>query len=498
MSISKALLPELEDYLSVLPNDSDEVESKEVDVNGNILPDEDQENIKSTRDDKYWWDTDEPSTFKYQQRLPGRCSANLEDQPVETITTGKIRGTMEQPKICPVYCDRESNGVRHFSAYITGPISDVDDYIDLIDTLLIANKEDTFDIFIDSPGGLIASGSFISSAIYHSHATVRTISRGMCASAGALVHSAPRDTNNAISKPTSIHMYHMSSHCDYGYSTHIASRADQQVRYVNECLLVPALEAGHISKEEFDRIQAGDEIYISGTRFSEHQTQILEAIKSSMSASERVAGNASFTREKVTTPSQLVSPIPFFITAEEFYKNQELCDGRSNPRRDALLVRTHDQKNFRVYMKSAYDFNKVYVGRICRFLDSRRPGETVSIILGTRMDDMYSATNCGAIVDAISSCKAKVITIAAGWCSIGETFLWMFGHQRIMMKYGGLTFNVPDIVKWYPEHQLFFGYLLAKGIELKIITQEDIDTILKTRIDKQILECDYRKLFPQN
>ena len=62
-------------------------------------------------------------------------------------------------------------------------------------------------------------------------------------------------------------LYHMSSHNDEGVSTRIEQAAAKQVRYVNETLLSKALADGHITKEEFERIQTGEDIMIPASEW---------------------------------------------------------------------------------------------------------------------------------------------------------------------------------------------------------------------------------------
>ena len=170
-------------------------------------------------------------------------------------------------KYCPVYCQEYSDGRREYTAYLTGPVEDVDEYFDLIDILLAGRETDTVTIYIDSPGGMIASGGLIASAIDSSRATVKTVARGLCASAAALIHSAAKP-GNATVEPFAMMLYHMSSHFDSGTSTAIRERAANQVKYVNETLLAKALSDGHITQEEFDRIQTGVDIMIDGLEWN--------------------------------------------------------------------------------------------------------------------------------------------------------------------------------------------------------------------------------------
>lgn len=162
----------------------------------------------------------------------------------------------------PLYVtNRNPEGGIEYTAYISGQITETDNYIAIIDTLLTMRVKDSMIIYIDSPGGYVASGGLIASAIDNCMGEVRTVARGLCASAAALIHSAAK-RGNATVTPFAVMLYHMSSHSDMGVSTRIAQTAAKQVEYVNSTLLSKALEEGHITQEEFAKIQAGENIII--------------------------------------------------------------------------------------------------------------------------------------------------------------------------------------------------------------------------------------------
>lgn len=170
---------------------------------------------------------------------------------------------------CPVFVSKNpETGKLIYTAYVSGVISNLMNYVSLVDTLLLAQEGDIYYIMLDSPGGAVDAGSVIASAIWKSKARVITIARGFCASAAALIHAAPKPGNNLISD-MGILMLHMSSHADRGVSTRILVNAQQQVRYVNENLLRPAIEMGYITPEELAAIQNGAEIFISAQKFRE-------------------------------------------------------------------------------------------------------------------------------------------------------------------------------------------------------------------------------------
>lgn len=194
-------------------------------------------------------------------KMPPQANADCKNMDI-TYITADIRpekGAMNQ---CPVFLsiDPQTNA-KIISAYISGPIGEVNNYVDLIDVLLTATSEDVIRIYIDSPGGMIASGGLVASAIDHCAGKVYTIARGLCASAAALIHSAAKPEYTSVS-PLAVMLYHMSSHADSGVSTGIKGRAQNQVKYVNETLLKKARADHHITDEEFARIQAGEDIIV--------------------------------------------------------------------------------------------------------------------------------------------------------------------------------------------------------------------------------------------
>ena len=198
--------------------------------------------------------------------MPAHTQAPLT---VRNLTTNWIDPTSQQvQKTCPIYPEAKPNGGYKFSAYITGSISDVDDYLDLIDCLLTATDKDEFYIYLDSPGGMISAGGAIASAIDICQAEVYAVVRGLCASAAALIMSSVKKGNIQVS-PFAVVMLHGSAHMDSGPSVKIAEHAQNQVRYVNEILLAKALEEGQLTQEELGRINNGEEIFMSASEFTQ-------------------------------------------------------------------------------------------------------------------------------------------------------------------------------------------------------------------------------------
>ena len=480
-------MPGMEEYLGdsvEIPEDTSAEEgegidvSKEVDPNGEPLSDEDQ---KKTRLDP--WDI-----------VHGEMKSGLTQSPRSSVEEYSCAWKDSGPEApyCPVYVSKLPEKGRLFEAYVSGSIEDVDDYVDLIDTLLTASADDKYIIYIDSPGGLIAAGGLIASAIQYSRASVITVARGLCASAGALIHSSAKK-GNAICTPFAVMMYHMSSHWDGGYSTMVAARAQNQVRYVNECLLNKALEDGYITQEEFESIQHGKDIFVPAEKFERRiaTDNEYDQLPGQESFSSKPEGNIAF---------QLASMMKTPMWAEElsFEEMQARMDKQSsaNGKQSALLIRTGDKKNFRVYMKASSWFTQNYINGLCRFLDSRSEGETVTFVMGVKMND-WQAHIVGAIVSAMLNCKATVNTVAAGYCSIPETMIWCFGQNRDVYRYGALSFGTTAIINSCKEYRSYFEVFFKKAIEIGLLTDEDVQTIWDTASEKLILHSEYREKFPE-
>lgn len=155
-----------------------------------------------------------------------------------------------------------------------------------------------------------------------------------------------------------------------------------------------------------------------------------------------------------------------------------------------LLIRTTDQKNYRIYFKADMFFDSRYLNKILCFLDSRTPGQTVTLVMGTKMDD-YSAHNLGSVLTALQNCKADIFGVCAGYCSITETILWCFCKQRLMYRYGALTFGITDIVSTVPSYMYYFDRFFKKAQELNILTEEECEHLKSTGAEKMILYSEY-------
>lgn len=161
----------------------------------------------------------------------------------------------------------------------------------------------------------------------------------------------------------------------------------------------------------------------------------------------------------------------------------------------ALMIRTSDKKNFRIYMKAEFWFTQSYINGICRFLDTRSEGETVTFILGTKMMD-WQTHMIGAVVSSMQSCKATINCVAAGYCSIPETMIWCFGQNRDLYRYGALSFCKTEFLNVCTSYKSYFEVFFKKAQEIGILTEEDVAAIWETGKEKMIMYHEYKEKFP--
>lgn len=141
-----------------------------------------------------------------------------------------------------------------------------------------------------------------------------------------------------------------------------------------------------------------------------------------------------------------------------------------------LMIRTNNQRDYRVYLKAEMYMSHPYINGLMRFLDSRNAGETVTFVLGTQVDNAQAHV-LGPVISAIQDCKAKVITIAAGYCSIPESFIWCYGHERHMLRYGALSFGKTDFILVCEAYKAYFDICFQRARSLGVLTDEQIKQI---------------------
>ena len=384
--------------------------------------------------------------------------------------------TLQGDSYCPVDSYRNSHGGIDHVSYLVGQVDTIDKYTKLIDVLVTMNPDDRCFIMIDSMGGYISTGSQIASAIHHCKGTVITKSIGFTASAAALIHSAA-NKENQFASDFAVLMYHSSSSAmPYGYTVNQVASGEVQIQYVNDSLLSKAREDGSITDEEFNKIQTGTEIFITGAEFTRRKAgeQPIDINKDAETAT--VAGTEAF--------------------GQMMYRLENTKLEQQQAQRKLVLthhVFTKDGKNFRLYLPQDQQWTPNAIRTICRFIDKLTEDMTLTIFGGSDGDDgsSYLVTS---IISSIQSCKAKTVAIASGPMSVAETIIWCFADERILQRYGYLRFSVnSEFTKLRTAWIYYYDKFLQRGKELKLLTDETIASI-KTGKDKVIMYNDLKAL----
>ena len=389
--------------------------------------------------------------------------------------------------VCPIVSSENDSGGMNHVAYIIGPVSEIAHYAALVDILNCATENDVVVINIDSPGGLVTTGAMVASAIHHSKAQVYTEAKGFCASAAALIHSSAKKECIHAS-PFSVMMYHTSSGADMGYTTRVAHSASNMVRYVNESLLSKAFELGHITQEEFDRIQSGDEIFIPGNEFN-RRNQGSQPAKYEDKGEELdiTAGTESY---DVVSWYGKVNKAPITDTLEA---TMDRPMAGPKPAKPSHYIYTRDKKDYRIYLRPDIVFSPTEVRMLCKFLDSLNSDNSVTIYLGGDGDDSASYL-VGAVLDSWVRCLAKTTAVASGLCSAADTMIWCYAKERRVQRYGSLRFEVNvTFTRHRPSWLEYYKLFLDKGKELGVLTDTDAEYVVSTGNSKMLLYSDLER-----
>lgn len=163
--------------------------------------------------------------------------------------------------------DDKENGVRTYKQimpitiyhfYITDEIGEPEKYLDMINTLKIAEQHDTIFIYLNTPGGHLNTCIQIISAMKQSNATIITAMEGEVCSAGTLIFLSG---DKYIINPNSTFMIHNYSAGIIGKGNEIAAHARYREEYAKE--LMNDIYKDFLTAEEINDVLEGRDIWLS-------------------------------------------------------------------------------------------------------------------------------------------------------------------------------------------------------------------------------------------
>lgn len=139
---------------------------------------------------------------------------------------------------------------RYITVQITGPIVATYQFLEFIQVLDAATKDDVIDVVIDTPGGCVFTTQLLVERMNSSKATVTAVAGGLVASAGTFLwfFSKHREV-----REWATFMFHSSSHGDYGKSLAIQETSTEMVNYMQNTVKA-MIDAGILTKPEASRI----------------------------------------------------------------------------------------------------------------------------------------------------------------------------------------------------------------------------------------------------
>lgn len=139
---------------------------------------------------------------------------------------------------------------RYIDVQITGVISNIYQFLELIQVLDGASEKDVIDIRLDTPGGCVFTTQALLERMNSCKATVTTVASGLVASAGTFLWFFSK---NRRVEDLATFMFHSSSHCDAGKSLAIHETSEKMVEYMHKTVKA-MIAAGILTSDEASRI----------------------------------------------------------------------------------------------------------------------------------------------------------------------------------------------------------------------------------------------------
>lgn len=173
----------------------------------------------------------------------------------------------------------------HYDVSLDTEIGEPQEYREFISCLFNANEEDTFNIFINSPGGNLNTCLAIIEGLKNTNASVTAILLGECHSAASMIAMYCHD----VAVLDSAHMMvHTANYGTVGSTGNVKAYTDFTTKQV-EGLLDTTYE-WFLEKEEIEKVKLGVEIWLDSSdirsRFERRLAKFTEAQEKEQSAKE--------------------------------------------------------------------------------------------------------------------------------------------------------------------------------------------------------------------
>lgn len=144
-----------------------------------------------------------------------------------------------------------------------------------------------------------------------------------------------------------------------------------------------------------------------------------------------------------------------------------------------IILMTPDKKHVSIYLTAVTDLSSSsYINALSLLLDNLSSAtQSVNMFLGSCVSNNYTV-GISAILASMESCKTPITTYAYGMCSVPETMIWCYGHERVIGEYGCISFGGGEWIK--AMEKVYTPYIhtyMKKCRDIGILSEEDVTDI---------------------
>lgn len=169
----------------------------------------------------------------------------------------------------------------HYDVYLDEEVGDPEYYRELVATLFNASENDSITLYINSPGGQLATALAIIEGIKNTAATVRGVVVCECHSAASLITMY---CHEIVVLDSANMMIHTVSFGSVGSTSNVKSHTDFTVRQVDA--LLDDAYAGFLHKDELVKVKAGVELWFDSAQIRERVGARVKHLEAQLAAKE--------------------------------------------------------------------------------------------------------------------------------------------------------------------------------------------------------------------
>ena len=189
---------------------------------------------------------------------------------------------LDEPKPYRYYEQQVCRRIQHF--YLSKPIGEPEQFIDMIHKIQTASAEDVIYLHLNTPGGNLATGVQLVNALRSTQAHTIAALESEAHSLGTLIFLA---ADEFVVHDNVMMMFHNFSGITIGKGNEQQAYLEASIRWFND--LAKTLYIPFLTEDEFDRILRGEDLYFHSDEIRTRLDKLVEAIKEEQEAAEEKA-----------------------------------------------------------------------------------------------------------------------------------------------------------------------------------------------------------------